>query len=142
MATNLLKLAIVVAILAPSFALAQEPQIVKDLLDKGGKRVAKDELVAALSNATMSGSTSASTTFENNYKADGTVSGAAHVGSDLVGVFGKWSVNRDGMLCSQLRNTRGQAFGSCVPYFILDGAYYSAPEDEPTARLSRRTITK
>jgi hypothetical protein len=125
-------------------ASAEDPVTVRDLLAKGGSRLTTDELLRLMSDATVAGTQidRPNTTFENVYKADGTVSGAARIGSDLVGITGKWSVDENGILCQDLWNSRGFSFRLCEVKFVLDGLYFSATTDEPAMRLWRRSIKR
>ena len=128
----------------PLLAHAQEPITVTELLAKGGTRLSGEELTRLVSGATMSGTqvNRPETTFENVLKADGTLSGFARFPGETVGVSGTWSVDGQGRLCSDLRNTRGAKFGSCTFYFQLDGNYFSAPSEDRDAKIYRRAIAR
>ena len=124
---------------------AQQPATVGDVLDKGGKKLTKEELSALLTGAVVSG-TQAGTgaIYRNTLNPDGSVSGSA-VRSDgqSVGVFGKWTVNDQGQQCWDLSTGPGSKFGTCAFYFLLDNVYYTSTSgDERTAALLVRDIKK
>lgn len=71
---------------------AGDPATVGDLLARGGKRLAKEELVSLISGATVSGKLAgwADGTFENEMKNNGAVSGRTRTARDLVSITGRW----------------------------------------------------
>jgi hypothetical protein len=103
-------------------AFAQQPATVGDLLDKGGKKLTKDELAKLVTGATISGIAPSSPNWksQHTYKDDGSLSGHAFRfsgGMGTVGVWGKWSINEKGQFCIDIRNTAQQRFENC--YFSL-----------------------
>ena len=127
---------------------AQQPNTVANLLDRGGKRLTRDEVAALLSGATVSGTQIGrpTTTFEMLYKADGAASGTAfnRAGSrgDVLTVTGTWTIDADGRLCVDLRNNYGFPIQGCTVYFLLEGSYYSASGEGRDAELYRRDIKR
>jgi len=123
-----------------------DPVSIGDLLARGGKRLTKDELVTLLAGATLSGKllNRPGVTFESDMKSDGTVSGSARSGRDLVGLMGTWSVNDQGIVCTDVRNSSGDKVGGCSVYFVLDGSYFSAPApaEDKGAPVIRRVVKR
>jgi hypothetical protein len=135
-------------ILVPWIAAAQPPSTVGDVLDRGGKRVGRDDLVALVSGATISGSQVGrpQTTFENIHRPDGTASGRAldrsvQFGGQLT-YDGTWSVDERDQVCVEFRNNRGNTFKSCTVWYVLDGTYYSAGTDDRRAEVYRRDLRR
>ena len=138
--------------LFPFSGSAQQPTTVANLLDRGGKRLTRDEVAALLSGATVSGTQIGrpTTTFEMLYKADGTASGTAfnRAGSrgdfrgGVLTVTGTWTIDADGRLCVDLRNNYGDPIQGCTVYFLLEGSYYSASGEGTGAELYRRDIKR
>jgi hypothetical protein len=126
-------------------ASAQDPETVKDVLSRGGKRLSKNEVVALYSGATVSGQQvdRPATTFENRYKTDGTLSGVGRTDNNpWFGITGKWSVDDTGLLCHDLSNRDGSTSRLCSAFFALDDSYFAARADDPAARVWRRTIKR
>ena len=123
---------------------AQQPATVGDLIDKGGKKIAKDELSALLKGATVSGVQEGSgAKFSNTLNPDGSVKGTAvRTGGDTFELTGKWSVNDKGQLCSDLTPGWGRHFDSCSFFFTLGNAYYASQSDERTGAILLREIKK
>jgi hypothetical protein len=129
----------------PLLAFAQEPSTVGDLLTKGGKRLAREEMVSLIAGATMSGVQidRSDVTFENEYKSDGTVKGfARNAAIGLLSITGTWSVDEQGRLCVDLSNNRGGIIRNCTVFFVLDGQYYSAGTEARETRVWLRSIKR
>ena len=123
---------------------AQQPTTVGDLIDKGGKKIAKEELSALLKGATVSGVQEGSgAKFSNTLNPDGSVKGTAvRSGGEQFNLTGKWMVNDKGQLCSDLTPGWGRHFESCAFFFSLGKAYYASQSDERTGAVLLREIKK
>ena len=126
-------------------AFAQQPATVGDLLDKGGKKLTKDELSKLLAGATVSGIQRgrSGAKFHNTLNDDGSLRGfAVRVDGSTVGVFGKWSVNEQGQYCVDVRTTSGSKIEGCSFYFALANSYYSSGTDDRTESLYEREVKR
>lgn len=132
----------VLAGLCSHSALAQNT--VSELLDAGGKKLSKAELVAAVSDASLAGPHPSGAQVLVTYKANGTLSGnVISSGGKNIGVFGTWAVDDSGTMCSALtvpgQNTQPTA-GNCASYYKNGDQYYVSFAD--SERVWTRTITK
>ena len=127
-----------------TIAWAQGLSTVSDILDRGGNRVGREDLMALISGATISGSQVGrpQTTFENVHRADGTLSGRAIDRGMQVTYDGTWSADADGRLCYDFRNNRGATFKSCTVWFVVDRAYYASDTDDRRARVYQRDVKR
>ena len=119
---------------------AQDTMTVGDLLDRGAKKLTKDEARTLYSNATITGTQGGNfpdTTFKNVFGADGIVKGDAwNKGVWFSKINGKWSVNDKGQVCSDLVNDQGGKIVGCFYVFALSNRYYAGPGD------TRDTVTR
>jgi hypothetical protein len=128
---------------------AQQAATVGELLDKGGKKLTKDEVAKLIPGATIGGIIPRFPNMKSDhtYKDDGSVSGnvvrvTGGGPSTATGVFGKWSVNEQGQICTDLRDTRGGSFQNCNFYFRLGDAYYVATTDDKMAQIFEREVKR
>jgi hypothetical protein len=128
--------------LSSTTALAQNT--VGEMLDAGGKKLSKEEVVAAMVGANISGPTMTGGQLQLDYKADGTFAGnIQEPQGGNGGMFGTWTVDDSGLLCAQYTITMGNQQGkSCVLFFRQADQYYVAFTDDRGARLLKRTIKK
>ena len=136
------------ALAVMNIAAAQQPATVGDLLEKGGKKLNRDELSKLLSGAHVSGTSIANPNakFELTYKTDGTHEGTAmavHGVGNKTQFWGKWSVNEQGETCfeTQFRGQPGTSTG-CTSYYVLGGTYYQAAKDDKSAPVQLREIKR
>lgn len=140
--------ALVIAILAtlPICSLAQVPMTVGTLLDKGGKKLSKNELTEVITDATVTGPAPSVRGWNatHTYKADGSLSGMANMisGSRSTRLIGKWWLNDQGQMCTDVTNGFDQNFKRCDYYFRAGSAYYMAPTDDTSADLVERKISR
>ena len=125
-----------------SVGAAQEPATVGDILGKGGKKLTKDEAVKLLTGATVTGPQvlDRSLQFEMTYEATGTASGFGS--QKTIKVIGKWWINEQGQLCTELENSNRLKFGNCSFYFVLGSSYYLAINDETATPLYDRQVKR
>ena len=128
-------------------AFAQQPATVGELLDKGGKKLTKDELAKLVTGATMSGISPINPSWKSQttFKGDGSYSGIvvrAGAGVGTSGIFGKWSLNDQGLMCTDGANSSNQRIQNCNFFFRLGTAYYMGPTDDRTAQLLEREIKR
>ena len=128
-------------------AFAQQAATVGELLDKGGKKLTKDELAKLVTGATIAGLAQSDPNYrsENTYKDDGSMSGHAFRvsgGTYTTGVFGTWSLNDQGQLCVVFKTNWGWGSQVCNFYFSLGTAYYVAPTDDRMAQLVVREVKR
>jgi hypothetical protein len=125
-----------------SITYAQQPSTVGDILDKGGKRLTKEEVQRLYSGATVSGVQGADhpeTTFKNTYSTSGSVTGDAwRNGTWFSKISGSWSANDSGQLCSDLTTSQGGKIAGCAYYFSLGGHYYSARAVDRSTPVNER----
>ena len=118
-----------------------------ELFDMGGKKLSKQELVAALSGANLSGETSAGSVFQSDYKADGTYSGSFTAPQTKRNgtTYGTWTVDDTGKVCidGTIRLYEVQSQKACVFYFKNGDQYYISPSDSDRgAFVAKREIKK
>ena len=134
--------------LFPISALAQHPATVGDLLDKGGKKLAKDEVTQLVSGATVSGASfnDPQTTRVYTYRDNGSISGhsiVAMVPSSSRPVAGKWAISDQGQICVDRESSRtGKTDHYCGFYFVLNNSYYEAGTDARSASIFSREIKR
>jgi len=130
----------------PSITYAQQPSTVGDILDRGGKRLTKDEVQRLYSGSTVSGTQGGDnpdTTFKNTYSANGSVNGDAwRKGTWFTKISGTWSTNDSGQFCSDLTNSQGGKITGCSYYFLLAGRYYSARTVDRSAPVNKRQFSR
>jgi hypothetical protein len=118
-----------------------------ELFDMGGKKLSKQELVAALSGANLSGETKDGAVFQVDYKADGTYAGSFTSPQNKRNgtTYGTWTVADTGKVCidGSVRLYEVQPQKSCVFYFKNSDQYYISPSDSDRgAFVSKRVIKK
>ena len=131
-------------------AFAQTTVTVGEILDKGGKKLSKDEVTELLTGATMKGIQTArpQNKFELSLKPDGSVSGSAidwATQTNYVSVSGQWSINENGQYCTDLRNSFGSkpaGTGNCNYVFAVDGSHYIAISEGRGTQAYQRDITR
>ena len=129
--------------LSSNTALAQNT--VGEVLDAGGKKLSKDEVVGAIVGGNISGPTRTGGQAQLNYKADGTFAGTIQSSQGKNGgMFGTWTVDDSGQACVEYTLT---IFGSqqgktCSFFFRQADQYYVAETDDRGSLLMRRTIKK
>jgi hypothetical protein len=142
----LLATAVVSFLAFPQAALCQQPATVGETLDKGGKKLAKEEVVKLVTGATISGTSMNSPDFrtEYTYKSDGSMSGGAlrKSGPGFTSVSGKWSVNEDGQLCTDRTTSSGRSDVYCDHYFSFGGKYYASRTADKAALVVEREIKR
>ena len=138
------------ALTVSSCAFAQSTVTIGELLDRGGRKLTKEEAESLLRGATRSGIQRGrpQTKFQVTLRPDGSVSGSAidfETQSNYTNVTGKWTINDKGQYCGDLRNSWGRAptgSGVCFYLFKLGENYYEAPTDEREEQALERTITR
>ena len=115
-----------------------------ELLDAGWKKLTKEQVVATLSGATVTGATRGGGQREYSYKADGTVSGFLESAKGKgTAVVGTWTVDDGGKLCSELR-VRGTVDQTCAFLFSIgsDQFYASDSDSDRSSTILKRTVKK
>jgi hypothetical protein len=140
------RLAVVVAAFLPIVAIAQQPVKVGDLLDKGGKKLTKEDLATLVPGAMFKGTAPSSPTWnaEQIYKNDGSLSGTAYrkIGAGTTGLSGKWSLSDQGQLCTDVTNGFGQRFQRCDFFYSLGNSFFLAPTDDRMGDLIERSVSR
>lgn len=132
----------------PILVLAQRPATVGDLLDKGGKKLVRDEVMKLVSGATISGTSfnDAKMTRVYTYKDDGSISGYSILGmvpSTSRSVSGKWAISDQGQLCVDRESSRtGRTDHYCGYYFVFSDSYFEASSDARSASVFSREIKR
>ena len=136
---------VLLSIFTSTSALAQST--LGELFDSGGKKLSKEDVVAALSGATISETTTNRATFHIKYYADGTYSGnrPAYMGAieyGARGVFGTWTVDESGNVCSTTKQW-GSNNVNCRYFYRIGGQYYISNSDsDRSAKVYPRTLEK
>ena len=130
--------------LTSTTALAQNT--VGEVLDAGGKKLSKAELVPVLVGGNISGPTQGGRQMQVDYKADGTLAGNVQTANyKNAGRYGTWTVDDSGMLCVVL-TTSGRVNSeakSCGFFFNVGNQYFvSVDTGDRGARVLPRTIKK
>jgi hypothetical protein len=118
-----------------------------ELIDMGGKKLSKEESVAALSGANVSGQARDGALFQSDYKADGTYAGAfvSPQNKRNGSTYGKWIVDDTGKVCvdGSIRLYEVQPQKNCLFYFKNGDQYYISPSDSDRgAFVAKREIKK
>jgi hypothetical protein len=145
----MLKLAHVtaMALAAGLSATAAAQATVGEVLDAGGKKLAKDELMKLIAGATVSGQTQSGGQFQTEYKSDGTFTGTLQ-NQQMKGVarFGTWTIDDAGSFCTDTnsRSTYGARQDKSCGYFYKVGEKYfvALDSDERGTRVLERVIKK
>ena len=116
-----------------------------ELLDAGGKKMSKAEIMNAVSGAQVSGPTTAGGTSSYDFKADGSYSGNGQGSRGKAwGLIGTWTVDDSGKVCTEY--TLSGAGGKdtyCYFYFVASNEYYwSESDSDRGSRIVKRTIKK
>jgi len=120
---------------------------VGQILDGGGKKLSKDEVLKLVSGAYMSGTQGGrfpNITFRNLYAPNGSADGEAwNKGVPYGKVTGTWLVNDQGQFCPDLTNARGHKVTSpCAYYFSIGDRYYTSVTDDRTAFAIERKFSR
>jgi hypothetical protein len=140
-----LGLALSIALLAsgPTFGQAT----VGELLAAGGKQLTKEEVVATISGATLSGPLATGGETQIEWSANGSVSGFLINATGRRGaIVGTWKVDDTGQVCRDLsiRFYETTQVKDCFPMFRLgDQVYFpvSTPVN-PSVAILKRTVKK
>jgi hypothetical protein len=135
---------IVFVVTSSTTALAQNT--LGEVLDAGGKKLTKEEILAAVAGANISGPTQGGGSMQADYKSDGTFSGSQQTTAGKGrGRFGTWTVDDSGMYCTEITIAGAitQPDKSCGYLFKLGDQYFVAVgSDDRGARVLPRTIKK
>jgi hypothetical protein len=127
-----------------SLAVAQNT--LGELIDAGGKKLSKEQVVTALSGAQVAGPTTGGGQREVVFKADGSYSGNVETTAKQgFGVVGTWTVDDGGKLCTEGHQSgkRATREGGCNYYFVHLDQYYVTPSDsDRSSPVLKRTIKK
>jgi hypothetical protein len=130
--------------LSSTTALAQNT--VGEVLDAGGKKLTKDEFVAAIVDSNISGPTQGGGQVQVNYKADGTFAGNVQSAQGKNGGrYGTWTIDVSGKLCTDATTS---VYGTrqnqgCAFLFKLGDRYFVAVDtDTRDTRVLPRAINK
>lgn len=130
---------------------AQAQSTVKELLDKGGKKMSAADLKALASGATLTGVSpqpnNKSFTFAFDLAPTGELTGNGWTTEWMAPVKGRWSINKVGQFCTHLATAAADDKGNCANFYNLDKAYYATVanekgEAEPDAPLMWREFTR
>ena len=127
------------------FGSAHAQENLGGLLDKGAKKVSKDEWSALLPVNVSYIWLSKSGTFSLTYKADGSHTGSAqHFPSGTSsGAYGTWKIDESGKICvvEKFSNAYWTTQEFCYFLFQLDGQPFASDSDiDRSARISKATI--
>jgi hypothetical protein len=128
---------------SPSAPAAASRLTVGELMAQGGRQLTAAEMKELHTGATIQGSNQAGT-WTRRQGADGKYSGQnSHRMGGSRNFNGDWHIDEKGRNCSLNRSQRDAKL-SCSHYYSLNGKYYTAPGEEPTAGtvLEDRTISR
>ena len=116
-----------------------------ELLDKGAKKVSKDEWNALLPVNVSQIWLSKNGAIALTYKADASHSGNAHhfPSGTSSGVYGTWKVDENGKICidEKFSNSNWRPDGFCFFLFQLDGQpFISDSDSDRSARISKAIL--
>ena len=119
-----------------------------ELVDGGGKKLSKAEVVEILGGAKLSGPTKAGGTFQADFKTDGTFTGSFQSPQGKGGgMFGAWAVDETGKVCTEFTNSRSEGttgkLSNCAFWYKKDSDYFISDSDsDRSAALLRRSVKK
>ena len=119
-----------------------------ELLDAGGKKLSKTEVIATLGGANLSGPSKTGGAFQVDFKADGSFTGSVQsAASKSGGLFGTWTVDESGKVCFEFTSSLGSAGSSrgsnCAFFYKSGDSYFVAESDTDRGTpLLKRTIKK
>lgn len=129
----------------PLEAFCQRPATVGELLEKGGKKLTKEEVTRLVTGATVSGMSM--TNYPNfrteyTYKSDSSMNGGSSrvAGSEFISVKGGWSVTEDGQLRTDRTSSWGNTKAYYDHYFYLRGKYYASRAADKGALVVGRAV--
>jgi hypothetical protein len=123
-------------------ALAQQALTVGDLLDRGAKKLTKEEVRALYSGATVSGVQAGKpeVTFQNKHMPDGSVTGNSWRNGAFTGSFaGTWFIDDNGQSCYNLVSA---TIRNCFYYYSLTNRIYAAQTEARSEPVYERQFTK
>jgi hypothetical protein len=127
-------------------AYGQQISTVGDVVDKGGKKLTKDEVQKLASGAIVSGFQGGNfpnTRFRNQLSPNGSVSGDAWHGDVwFTKISGTWSVNDAGQYCNDLKNDQGIKIVGCFFYYSLGDRLYSAAGTDRSVPVNVRQFAR
>lgn len=127
-------------------AYAQQIKTVGDVLDRGGRKLGKEEVRQLITGATVSGTQGSNfpnTTFQNTFSASGSVNGDAwNKGTWFTKMSGKWWVNDAGQFCQDLVNSQNGKVAGCQTYYVVGNTYYLAVGDARSNEVNERRIAR
>jgi hypothetical protein len=121
---------------------SQQLSTVGDVLDRGGKKLTKEEVQKLYTGATVSGVQAGKpeVTFQNKHMPDGSVTGNGWRSGVFTGTFsGTWYMNDNGQFCYNLVNG---TIHNCFYYFQLSNRYYAALTDARSAPVYERQFAR
>lgn len=130
-----------VVVLGPAAWAQQAPKSVGDLLDRGGSRVAAQDMRSLVTGASVSGNGLGGGPFILRLAADGRVNGVA--GFARVEVNGTWEVDDKGQLCLKVSWSSGaESRSRCFPWFKLGEQYFESPLADHGSALMPRIVSR
>ena len=140
---------VAISVLGASFgpfaaAFADAPATVGALLDGGGKKMTKNEILKLFAGATINGTAMGSpgSKFRLTYMPDGSAKGEGWApGGSSTTISGTWSANDQDQYCQDLRTAAGVSIRGCFYYFAVNDQLYAAPADARSAPVYERRLT-
>jgi hypothetical protein len=145
------RIAAIIVIIGMTFAsvpvaYGQQISTVGDVMDKGGRKLTKEEVQKLFSGATVSGFQGGkfpNTRFRNQTSPNGSVSGDAWHGDVwFTKISGTWSVNDAGQFCQDLRNDQGYKIMGCFFYYSIGDRFYAAAGTERSMPVDARQFVR
>ncbi|MGE0497839.1 MAG: hypothetical protein AB7I35_19105 [Ramlibacter sp.] len=131
---------------------AQAQTTVKELLDKGGKKLNAEQLTKLASGATLTGVSyqpnNKSFTFAFDLAPNGQLTGNAWTPEWMSPVKATWTVGKGGLFCTHLPKAPAGDRGNCANFYQLGEDLYAAniaadqEEAAPDAALNRRKFER
>ena len=133
--------AVCVAVLGTAAWAQQAPKVVGELLDRGGSRVAAQDMRSLVTGASVSGNGQEGRPFNLHLAADGSVNGVA--GFARVEARGTWDVDDRALLCLKIAWGSGaESRSRYFPWFKLGEQYFESPGTDHGSVLMLRTVSK
>ncbi|MBX3655136.1 MAG: hypothetical protein KF686_13200 [Ramlibacter sp.] len=131
---------------------SQAQTSVKELLDKGGKKLSTDQIKKMASGATLTGvayqPNNKSFTFAFDLAPGGGLAGNAWTPEWMSPVKGSWTVGKGGLFCTHMPKAPADDRGNCANFYQIGDDLFAAAapagqdEAEPGAALQRRKFER
>lgn len=125
-------------------ALAASPATVGQLLDSGGKQLTGSEISRLFAGATIGGPAlgQPDAKFQLRYRPDGSASGEVSSSGGSTKLSGTWSANGRNQYCQNLHTDQGFPIEGCFYYFTMGNRLFMAGNNDRSAPVLERQVTR